>query len=65
MASPLREHFTGLDPPFGQVDTEKQKVGGGFVFVQPSSQGGFPQRHRKALSSVPKSLLAGWMKLGL
>lgn len=64
MASPIREHFTGLDPPFGQADIEKLGVEGGFVFIQPTFQGRFLQRHRKALSSLPKSLLAGQMKLG-
>lgn len=64
MTLPLREHFTGLDPLFGQVDIEQQGVEGGFVFIQPTSQGGFPQRHRKASSFVPKPLQASRMKPG-
>jgi len=64
MASSLRERFTRLDPPFGQVDIEKPPVEGEFLFTQPTSQGVFPQRHRKALSAVPRSLLVGRMRLG-
>lgn len=64
MASALREHFIGLDPPSGQTDVEKQQVEGEFVFRQPTTQGGFLQCHKKALSSAPTSLPAGQMKPG-